>query len=59
MCPNIIYCDNYVMAESNCILVLYFVSITSTFPNVHADPKCQKSINWAVPKHDVYSRSSL
>ena len=35
------------------------VSITSTFPNVHADPKCKKSINWFVPKHDIYSPSSL
>ena len=30
MCPNIIYCDNYVMAESNCILVLYLVTILSS-----------------------------
>ena len=31
----------------------------ATLPNVHADPKCLNSINWFLPKHDVYSRPSL
>ena len=54
------YCDAPgTIPREGCTAAEEGVSITSTFPNVHADPKCKKSINWFVPKHDIYSPSSL